>query len=110
MDVNFLDIILNAISTYISIPYILSVNIFTYILIKKTEFLTNKEFLTNFQKRMITLGVSVLMFVAFYFYKITNLEVLTLSLFVSPISYNYVLKKILKMSGISYKSQDLKLF
>ncbi len=110
MDGNFLDAILLTITTFISIPFILSVNILTYLVIKKIEALNKVEFLTDFQKRMTTLVVSVGLFVVFYFYKISNLEVLTLSLFISPISYNYVLKRILKMAGISYKSHDIKIF
>lgn len=110
MDGNFLDIILATITTFISIPYILSVNIMTYFLVKRFESLNGRKFLSNVQKRMITLGVSLVFFLVFYFYKISNLEVLTLSLFIVPLSYTYVLKKILKMAGISYKSQDLKIF
>lgn len=110
MDTNFLDIITTTIANYISIPFILSVNLMTFFVIKQSEKIYKRNYVVEYQKRLITLIISLLFFGLFYMYKISNPEVLTLSLFIVPLSYNYVLKRVLKMAGISYKSEDLKLF
>lgn len=109
MEFDFLSQFVSQILSNISIPLILSVNIITFFVIKIVEEMNGKNVLDKVLKKFITFVVSVSLFAIFYFYKVSNLEILTVSVLFSPFTYQYIFKSILDKFGIGYRKEDLDL-
>lgn len=106
METNLISQIIDLITQYVSIPFILSINLITYFSIKMGEVINKEKIFTSLEKQIITLIVSIISFILFFIFKISNLEVLTLSVLLSPITYKMVIKKILEYAEIGYKKED----
>lgn len=107
METNLLSDVLGAIISSISIPYILSVNLLVYTIIKSWDGVNGERPVLSIAKRIITLCTGGIMFAVFYFIKISNAEVLILSMILTPFTYKYIMKYILKTFGIQYKTTDI---
>jgi hypothetical protein len=106
METNLISQIIDLTTQYVSIPFILSINLITYFSIKMGEVINKEKIFTSLEKQIITLIVSIISFILFFIFKISNLEVLTLSVLLSPITYKMVIKKILEYAEIGYKKED----
>lgn len=107
MEFDFLSQFVSQILSNISIPLILSINILTFFVIKIGEEINGRKILDKIYKKFITFVVSVSLVVAFYFYKVSNMEILTVSVLLAPFTYQYIFKSILDKFGIGYKKEDL---
>lgn len=109
-NVNFVDTIINTLESYISVPFILSTNLITYISLKIAESFNKDRVFTTIEKRFTVSIVTTILFAVFFVTKISTLDVLILSAVISPFSYAYVIKKIFKVLGITPYRKDLNNF
>ena len=100
-DPNFIDTIISTLESYISVPFILSTNIVTYGAIKFGEYLNKEKVFSVIERRIIAGCTTIALFGIFYFFKVSNLEILFLSGVLSPFTYSLVLKKIFSALNIS---------
>lgn len=78
----------------------LSVNILTYLIIKMLEgFKFNT---TTWSKRLILVGVTIVLAITYYFAGEMPKEVLLNSTIAAPVFYSWVLKPLLDKFGIGY--------
>lgn len=110
MEFDFLTQLFSQLLSNISLPFILSINITTYFLIKLCESFNGSKVLNKIERKFTTFVVTSCLFVVFYFYKISNLEILTVSALLSPFAYQYFFKALLDKFGIGYNKEDLNLF
>lgn len=107
MDTDFITSIIAAITQYVSIPFVISANLLTFVGIKIGENFDKDKIFSCTEKRVVTLIVTLILLILFYFFKVSNLEVLFLSAVLSPFTYSLVIKKILNILGISiYRTSD----
>ena len=100
-DPNFIDTIISTLESYISVPFILSTNIVTYGAIKFGEYLNKEKVFSVIERRIIAGCTTIALLGIFYFFKVSNLEILFLSGVLSPFTYSLVLKKIFSALNIS---------
>ena len=98
--------ILASISQYLSITFILIVNIVTYFLIKFGEKINGVNVLTKTQKKAITFGVIVLCIAIFHIFSLSTLDVVILSSLLTPYTYNYIMRHLLKTLKVPYNQAD----
>lgn len=107
---DILSTIIDSISNFISIPFIISVNIIAYTLIKNIELWNKDKVLTKIQKKGMVFAVNILTMAAFMLLNpSTTFDILLLSGLLTPYTYNYVMKNLLKTLGIEYNKLDLEL-
>lgn len=97
-------IINNTISSF-DIPFCVSVNIATYILIKGITEAKNKGKISTWNKRLIFLAVSILLAIIYY---LTGSEVKTIlnSFILAPVSWSWIFKPICNKFNIGYNTKD----
>lgn len=109
-DFDLIGSLISLITQYVSIPFIISTNLLTYISIKIGEVLNKEKIFSTVEKRIITGSVTTILLVVFYFFKVSNSEVLFLSAILSPFTYSLVIKKIFELLGISiYRKSDIEI-
>lgn len=87
------------ISNY-NFAYMLSVNILTYLIIKLLEGL--KVNTSTWGKRIVLVGVTIVLAVVYYFVGEMSKEILLNSTIAAPVFYSWILKPILDKLGIGY--------
>lgn len=107
MDINVLP---QGLSEYLNVWYIFCVNLLSYGIIKNFEILNKEKALSKIQKKGVVFFVVIIMMGVFIYFKTTSsFEVLLLSALISPYTYNYVLKNLLKALGVSYNKLNIEL-
>ena len=97
-------IINNTIASF-DIPFCLSVNIATYVIIKSITEAKAKGKVSTWNKRLIFLAVSVLLAII---YHLTGSEVKTIlnSFILAPVSWSWIFKPICDKFNIGYNTKD----
>lgn len=97
-------IINNTIASF-DIPFCLSVNIATYIIIKSITEAKAKGKVSTWNKRLIFLAVSIIVAIIYY---LTGSEVKTIlnSFILAPVSWSWIFKPICDKFNIGYNTKD----
>ena len=97
-------IINNTIASF-DIPFCLSVNIATYVIIKSITEAKAKGKVSTWNKRLIFLAVSVIVAIIYY---LTGSEVKTIlnSFILAPVSWSWIFKPICDKFNIGYNTKD----
>ena len=97
-------IINNTIASF-DIPFCLSVNIATYIIIKSITEAKAKGKVSTWNKRLIFLAVSIIVAIIYY---LTGSEVKTIlnSFILAPVSWSWIFKPICDKCNIGYNTKD----
>lgn len=97
-------IINNTIASF-DIPFCLSVNIATYVIIKSITEAKAKGKVSTWNKRLIFLAVSVIIAIIYY---LTGSEVKTIlnSFILAPVSWSWIFKPICDKFNIGYNTKD----
>lgn len=97
-------IINNTIASF-DIPFCLSVNIATYVIIKSITEAKIKGKVSTWNKRLIFLAVSIIMSIIYY---LTGSEVKTIlnSFILAPVSWSWIFKPICDKFNIGYNTKD----
>lgn len=103
---NFIDTAFTVLTQYISIQFILSTNLLTYLAIKIGEQFDKHKAYSGVEKQLVTLLVTIVLFVIFLIFKISTLDILILSSILSPFTYSVVIKKIFITLGIDLYRKD----
>ena len=107
MPTNFIDTIISTLETYISVPFIISVNLLTYLIIKIGEYFDKHKVYSLMEKRIAVLVTTIILFALFLAFHVSTLEVLFLSAILSPFTYAYVIKRLFSILGIKvYRKSD----
>lgn len=102
--------IFTSLVSLICIPFIISVNILTFFIIKSIDRYSNKHFTKKTLRRTVAVVVNISMVIFFKHLKIANNDVLITSFFITPLAYNYIMRYLLKAFNIQYKEEDLQNF
>lgn len=96
-------IINNTIASF-DIPFCLSVNIATYVLIKSITEAKTKGKVSTWNKRLIFLAVSIIIAIIYY---LTGSEVKTIlnSFILAPVSWSWIFKPICDKFNIGYNTK-----
>ena len=97
-------IINNTIASF-DIPFCLSVNIATYVIIKSITEAKAKGKVSTWNKRLIFLAVSIIVAIIYY---LTGSEVKTIlnSFILAPVSWSWIFKPICDKFNIGYNTKD----
>ena len=97
-------IINNTIASF-DIPFCLSVNIATYVIIKSITEAKSKGKVSTWNKRLIFLVVSIIVSIIYY---LTGSEVKTIlnSFILAPVSWSWIFKPICDKFNIGYNTKD----
>jgi prepilin signal peptidase PulO-like enzyme (type II secretory pathway) len=106
MPTNFIETIISTLEQYISVPFIISVNLLTYLIIKIGEHFDNDKVYTLMEKRIAVLVTTIILFALFLAFHVSTLEVLFLSAILSPFTYSIVIKKLFGVLGIKVYRKD----
>jgi hypothetical protein len=107
---DILSTLIDTVSNFISVPFIVSVNLISYVAIKNVEKLNKERVLQKNEKKGIVFLITILlMTVFFYLNPQTTFDILFLSALLSPYTYNFILKSLLKNLNLSYNKSDLEL-
>ena len=106
MPTNFIDTILSTLEQYISVPFIISVNLLTYMAIKIGESFDKHKVYNLMEKRIAVLVTTIILFALFLALHISALEVLFLSAVISPFTYAYVIKRLFGVLGVKIYRKD----
>lgn len=98
---NFIDIF----TANFDIPYILSVNVLTYMIIKGVDDLNGKKKIGTWTKRLITIICSIILIICYrYIGEYENIIILINSSIIAPVAWSWLFKPILKKLKMDYKS------
>lgn len=84
--------------------YMLSVNVLTYI-INELIASINKNKVPTYNKKLITIGTSIILAIVYYFIdEDISLRILLNSAILAPVAWDYIFKPILNKFGVDYKN------
>lgn len=87
------------------IPFCISVNVLTYIIIKALDDLNGDKAVSTWTKRAVTV-FSVLVISLFYYLTGCDVKLVVNSAILAPVSWNWIIKPICDKLGVDYKKDD----
>lgn len=84
----------------------LVINVITYVVIKIVDELNKEKQVTTWQKRIIFVGVSIVMGLVYHFLSDARTIVIINSIIIAPVSWSWLAKPVAKRFGIDYKHLD----
>lgn len=85
----------------------LILNVVTYISIKILDEINKEKNVTTWQKRIIFVGVSIVMGLVYHFLSDVRTIVIIDSIIIAPVAWSWLAKPIAKRFGIDYKHKEL---
>lgn len=96
---------INIFTSNFDIPYMLSVNVLTYIIIKLLDELNGKKKINTWTKRLVMIISSIILITLYNIYgNYENLIILINSSIIAPVSWSWIFKPILKKLKLDYKT------
>lgn len=98
--------IIDQLVTNFDFVLMLVVNVITYVIIKLIDELNKEKQVTTWQKRIIFVGVSIVMGLIYHFLSDVRTIVIIDSIIIAPVAWSWLAKPIAKRFGIDYKHLD----
>lgn len=96
---------INIFTSNFDIPYMLSVNVLTYTIIKLLDELNGKKKINTWTKRLVMIISSIILITLYNIYgNYENLIILINSSIIAPVSWSWIFKPILKKLKLDYKT------
>lgn len=96
---------INIFTSNFDIPYMLSVNVLTYTIVKLLDELNGKKKINTWIKRLIMIISSAILITLYNIYgNYENLIILINSSIIAPVSWSWIFKPILKKLKLDYKT------
>lgn len=89
-----------------NIPFIVLVNLLTYILIKIIDYLNKEKSVSTNIKRIVLLISIIILFIVYKLFSDTTTIILINSAIAAPVSWDIVFRPIVKRFGGEYKNID----
>lgn len=100
------NIVANIVNNF-DIPFCITVNIATYVLIKSFTDIKKGLKLTTWQKRLVFLFISIMIGI-FYCVQGTNYRIILNSIILAPVSWSWIFKPICDKLGVDYTNKTIK--
>lgn len=97
--------IIKAICDNFNFPYIITVNVLTYLLITITDIINKDKIVTFWQKRIFLL-CSIIIIGFVYYVNGINTIILCNSAIAAPVAWSWILKPIFAKANLDYKKID----
>lgn len=103
---NFIENILNLITTNFDFSYMITINVLTYIIIKGLDYLNKDKSVNTITKRIVLVISIIIVTVGYILTDYQDYTVLINSAICAPVFYSWVLRPILIKCNIGYKKYD----
>lgn len=100
------NIVANIVNNF-DIPFCITVNIATYVLIKFFTDIKKGLKLTTWQKRLVFLFISIMIGI-FYYVQGTDYRIILNSIILAPVSWSWIFKPICDKLGVDYTNKTIK--
>lgn len=99
-----MDTIIEKIFEVLSLEYMFSVIVATYLVLKVVDFVNGDRVIPTWLKRVCTCVVGAVLFVVFVRFTDTSIQCLTASFFAAIFVYDTAIKALIKKLNLDYKS------